>query len=133
MRYIGIIFVITFVVANLLILVNIVIAMMADTYSNMTSFRKGLHNYNIVRLVPEYEVDRVYGVLHLTFPFSLIAFFMLPYYLFAKDKKSMKLCTRRIFVAIYMIAELPILSATFMVMNVTMLPFAYLKTCWHKL
>ena len=51
----GIVFVFSFVFINLLILINVVIAMMADTYSIMSSQRLGIYCYSVIRTVPSYS------------------------------------------------------------------------------
>ena len=48
-RKVGIYFVLIFVLMNLLVFINVVIAMMADTYVLMTSVKKGVYNYNIIK------------------------------------------------------------------------------------
>ena len=45
LRQVGIWMVLVFVFINVLILLNVVIAMMADTYALMSSMRKGVYNY----------------------------------------------------------------------------------------
>lgn len=79
-----------YVASNILILLNIVIALMSDTYQTMTSVRKGLYNYNIVQIEPSYKLDKYYGGLIIfNPPFSIISFLLLPFYLTIKDKKRL--------------------------------------------
>lgn len=54
MYWLGVYNTLTFVFINILVLINVVIAMMTDTYSLMTSVRKGLYNYNIIKATPSY-------------------------------------------------------------------------------
>lgn len=92
LRQFGIGFVLSFVFINMLLLLNIVIAMMADTYAMMTSVRRGIYNYNVVRVSPAYRLDKNYGGLTLLFPpFCLISTFcLLPYYMCVKDTKRLR-------------------------------------------
>lgn len=92
LREVGIFLVLFYVFLNMLILLNIVIAMMADTYVMMTSVRKGIYNYNIIKVAPTYKLDKYYGGLSmLTPPFCLIGTFcLLPYYLSVHDKKRLE-------------------------------------------
>ena len=90
MRDVGVYFVLTFNFINVLILLNVVIALMADTYSLMSGVRKGLYNYSIVKTVPAYKLDSYYGGLALLMPpFCLFTFFCMPYYLCVKDRKRL--------------------------------------------
>ena len=83
----GIYFTLIYVFINLLVLLNVVIAMMADTYALMTSVRKGLYNYNIIKTAPAYKLDKYYGgLVLLSAPFSIISFFLIPFYCCIKDK-----------------------------------------------
>lgn len=54
MYWLGVYNTLTFVFINILVLINVVIAMMTDTYALMTSVRKGLYNYNIIKATPSY-------------------------------------------------------------------------------
>ena len=47
-----------FVFLNVLVLLNFVIAMMADTYTIMTSVRSGLYNYSIIESAPSIKPEK---------------------------------------------------------------------------
>ena len=51
---IGIYFVLSFVFLNLIILINVVIAMMTDTYSYMTFRKLGIYSHNLIKAAPSY-------------------------------------------------------------------------------
>ena len=129
----GIIFILVFVFLNLLILLNILIAMMADTYSLMTSVRKGLYNGNIIRAIPAYKTNKYYGgLLILIPPFSILSFLLLPFYLCIKDKNKLKFLTNTVFMTLYTTVAF-FLSLIYIISNLIMTPFAYLKTLAHKI
>ena len=86
-KMIGIYSVLFFVFLNVLVLLNFVIAMMADTYAMMTSVRNGLYNYSIIKSAPSFKPEKQYGGLILTPPFCLISFLALPLYILIKDKR----------------------------------------------
>ena len=132
MRYLGIAYVISFVVIQFLILVNIVIAMMADTYSQMTSFRPGLHNYHIVSLNKQFKFDKVYGPLHYVNPLSIVTFFLIFCYINTKSRKSKKVLSHRLQITCFVVVVLPMEIVLFMAINLILSPFAYLKICHHK-
>ena len=96
-RLIGVWFLLTFVLINLLILVNVVIAMMADTYALMTSVRKGVYNFNIIQTASAYKIDKYYGGLVICMPpFCAITFLLLPFYIGIKDKEKLKVFNERV-------------------------------------
>lgn len=128
----GIIFILVFVFLNMLILLNILIAMMADTYSLMTSVRKGLYNGNIVRAIPAYKTNKYYGgLLILIPPFSILSFLLLPVYFCLKDKAKLKFLTNTVFMTLYCVVSF-FLSIYYVIANLLMMPFAFLKTVMHK-
>ena len=90
MRQISKYFVLSFVFVNALILLNVVIAMMADTYNFMTSKKIGVYNHSVIRTSPAYANDKYYGALaFLNAPFACLPFLTIPYYLCVKDKKRL--------------------------------------------
>ena len=83
----GIYFVLVFVFINLVILINVVIAMMADTYGLMSSIRLGQYSHSVIKTAPAYKPDKHYGALaFLPAPFAAISFLTIPYYLCVTDK-----------------------------------------------
>ena len=122
-----------YVFLNVLVLFNVVIAMMADTYALMTSQRRGLYNYNIIKSVSIYKLDKRYGALILLImPLNVIAFLLLPFYILIKDKKRLVAFNRRVYSILYACFAI-VLTAIYLALNLTIMPFAYLKTCAHKI
>lgn len=122
----------TYVFINMLVLLNVVIAMMADTYALMTSVRKGLYNYTIIKTQSSYMTNKYYGgLLVLNAPFSVISFCLLPFYCFIRDKKKLESFNTRFYLFMQGCFYVP-LSAVFISLNLLMVPFAFLKTCVHK-
>ena len=73
MMYIGHVFLILYVTANLFLLLNMVVAMMADTYANMSEVKRGLYNFQVLRIVPYYRLHKYYGLaVALTPPFHVL-------------------------------------------------------------
>ena len=133
LRQIGIWLVIACVFINVLILLNVVIAMMADTYALMSSMRKGVYNYNIVKLYSSYKIDKYFGGLIINWPpVFIVSFLLLPFYMIYRNNKKMLLkINKHLFSIVYCILLIP-LSGIFIIFNMLMLPFAFLKTLIHK-
>ena len=106
--------------------------MMADTYAIMSSVRKGIYNYNIIKFAPSYKPEKHYGSL-VVFgaPFNMITFFLLPVFICLKDKKKIERLNNFLYLVYYAVLSVP-LSAIFMSLNSLMTPFAYIKTCANK-
>ena len=129
---IGIYFVLFFVFINVVVLLNVVIAMMADTYAMMTSVRRGIYNYNIIKIAPSYLPDKHYGGL-IVFgaPLNLLVFLLLPAFVCLKDKRKLVRLNNFLYLLYYALLSVP-LSAIFVAMNLFLSPFAYVKTCANK-
>ena len=52
LKYFGHAYIILYLFINLLLLLNMVIAMMADTYAQMAEVKMGLYKYQILRIMP---------------------------------------------------------------------------------
>ena len=52
LKYFGHCYIILYLFINLLLLLNMVIAMMADTYAQMSEVKMGLYKYQILRIMP---------------------------------------------------------------------------------
>ena len=122
-----------FVILNVLILLNVVIAMMADTYAVMTSVRRGLYNYNILQVTAGYKPDAYYGgLMVLPPPMCVLSFLLLPFYIFIRDRATLRSFNLGVYKGFYGIG-LVVYGAIFLAINLILTPFAYLKTCAHKI
>ena len=107
--------------------------MMADTYTVMTSLRRGLFNYNIIKMASCYKLDKYYGglVLHVP-PFSIFSFIMIPFYLCISDKSTLASMNKGFYICSAVTLYIP-LSVIFIAINILLMPFAYLMTIIQKL
>ena len=117
----------------MLILINVVIAMMADTYAMMTSVRKGVYNYNIIQTSAAYKLDKYYGGLIIWMPpFCIFTFALIPFYICIKDREKLKVFNERVLMVSYMIILVP-LCFVHAAINLILVPLAYLKNICHKI
>ena len=117
----------------MIILINVVVAMMADTYGIMTPLRLGIYSHAVIKTAPAYAPNKFYGPLALLPPpFCAISFLTLPFYLCVKDKARLEKFTKRFNMGFYFFVSI-IISLVFVAINLVLLPFAYLKTIWHKI
>ena len=83
----AIIFHIVVLLVNMLLLLNLVIAIMSDTYRRYSDVRLGLFAQGIIEAIPSYKNDRRYGALISAFPpFNLLTMGCLPVMLCIKDR-----------------------------------------------
>jgi len=82
--------------------------------------------------MPKHAYDEHYGALSIfPFNFSWISLLVMPFLLYIKDKETLKYINGVCYYLVYSPLSLLIL-AIFVVVNLILLPFAYLKTVLHK-
>ena len=121
------------VLLNCILLLNFVIAMLADTYSKLTNQSLGLYYDGVIARIPVYEDDLKYGGLIVgTPPFNLIAIFLLPYYFCVKEEKRL-VAVNEAFKKLVFLPIALIMSCLFAAFSLLMVPFAYLQAIRIKL
>jgi len=131
-KIIGEVFIVIAVLINSVVLLNFIIAILADTYSKLSVQSLGIYYDGIIARIPMYEDDMRYGGLIVAAPpLNLLAVVMVPFYLFIKDDKKL----RQVNEAYTKFAFLPlalILTLIFMALNLVSLPFAYIFAIMKK-
>ena len=90
LRDYGIYLVIIYSFINVLILLNVVIAMMADTYALLSSVRQGVYNYSVLSIFSSYKLDKDYGgLIVFVYPYSIAGTLMLPFFCCIKNKQRL--------------------------------------------
>ena len=118
---------------NIVLILNLLIAIMSDTYARMSDLRGGLYWSIVIREMPKYKYDQHYGILvMMPFIFSWVGMFCLPFLLCIKDLKRLVRINEVLFFIAYSFI-MPFLLALFISVNLILLPFAYLKTILHKI
>ena len=135
-KYLGHAFIIIYLMLNLILLLNMVIAMMSETYANMNSERIGIYNYQILRVRPQYKFNKYYGGMVASIPpFNILNFLVsFPLYiLWRNDLEKVKGLTKFVLSMNFYLFVLPLHILIFTVCNLVILPFAYLKTIVAKM
>ena len=119
-------------IINAVVLLNFIIAILADTYSNLASSKLGLYYDGLISKINVYEDDKFYGGLIVGIPpFNVLAILMAPFYLYIKDQKLLKKVNDAFTKVIFGPAALAI-TALFVALNLVLLPFAYLAAIYKK-
>ena len=83
---VGKIFVVVSLIINAVVLLNFIIAILADTYSNLAGSRLGLYYDGLISKINIYEDDKFYGGLIVGIPpFNVLAILVAPVYIYVKD------------------------------------------------
>ena len=132
-RYLGQFFIVSFAFVNTLLLLNMVVAMMADTYAAMMETKDGIYNHAILSTVSQFRMSKTYGGLITGMPgLNLINLLFNPLFICIKKRETLRKITGALAILNYMFI-LPIVVAIFMALNALLLPFAYLRTCFTKI
>ena len=127
-------FVVFTIIINSIILLNFIIAILADTYSTLSQKKLGLYYDGIIARIPVYEDDSRYGGLIIgTPPFNIFAIFLVPLFCcFRKNEKRAQLVNERFTKVAYAPIALLILLI-FASLTLVMIPFGYIIAIYHKL
>jgi len=73
---------------NMVLIINLLIAFMSDTYARLSQVRVGLYWSSVIKEMPKYAYDKHYGVLVMfPFVFSFIGFLLLPCFALCGERK----------------------------------------------
>ena len=129
----GHLFMISFLFMNLLIFLNLVIAMMSNSYSRMLSLRQGIYNYEIIRALPIFRMNKYYGgIIAMTPPLNILCLLVAPLFLkWRNNYDRLKTLTKLIMVFNYKV-HLLLTCVIFIACNLVLAPFAYFRTVVAK-
>ena len=129
----GRIFIAFAVLANCVVLLNFIIAILADTFSKLSMRSLGIYYDGLIARIPVYEDDARYGGLIVGLPpFNVIALLMVPFYCCVKDERTLRNVNNK-FTQILFIPIALVFTAIFMAFNLLLLPFAFLAAIYKKL
>ena len=119
-------------ILNMILMINLLIAIMSDTYASLSTVRNGLYLKMVIWEMPKLAYDSQYGVLSMVpYPLSWLGLLALPFLFFIKDRETVKtinsVCQNIVFLPISLC-----LLAIFMIVNLVLIPLAYVKTAVHK-
>ena len=112
---------------NMLLLLNLVIAIMADTWATLSEVKLGLYLKGIVEAIPTYKNDKRYGgLISMAPPFNTLALLLFPFYHCIKDEK--KLASFNKFVCkLYYFPIALLFTGVFLAGSILMTPIAWIK------
>lgn len=131
-RIFGIIFLMVYLVVNVLLLMNYVIAIMTDRYTALQESRLGLFYDGLVSSMAEYKCDSSYGFLITNFlPLNPLNLLLAPLFVYTK-KENLKKLNWGLMVAGYCPIAL-FVTIIFFVLNVVFVPLAYVVAIFKKI
>lgn len=119
---------IVFILVNLVLMLNLVIAILSSTFAKYEVIKMGLYNNVLAELFPIMQWDDHYGALVCAKPpFNLLAIPFVPFYFVITDKEKLFKFNNLLCHLMYIPISL-VLMVCFNLMNLCMIPIAY---CYH--
>ena len=130
--YYGIFMHVAVLFLNMILLLNLLIAIMSDEYAALSNVRVGLYWGSVINEMPKYVYNKKYGSLTM-FPFiySWLSLIVMPFLICISDSSTLQKINHVAYIIVYAPISLVILLV-FMCVNLILLPFAYLMTVVHK-
>ena len=86
MKYVGIGYHYIYLMVNLVLMLNFVIAILSDTYSSLSNLKEGLYYNELIKKFPANDWDHKYGCLACASnPFNILLLFFIPYMLYIEE------------------------------------------------
>ena len=132
-KYYGLILEICVIFTNMILMINLLIAMMSDMYVSLSEVKLGLFWAQVILELPRYEYHPNYGLLSMSpFIYSWFSFLCIPALIIMKDnERVLRKINNVFFLFVYFPISL-VLLAIFMSVNMALIPYAYVKTIIHK-
>ena len=117
---------------NMILVINLLIAIMSDMYSRMADLKVGLYWSTVIKEMPKYKYHDFYGALVMfPFIFSWMGFLFLPLLVFIKKRRVLRKVNNTCFMIVFSF-QAAVVLVVFMGVNLLLLPVAFLKTTVHK-
>ena len=132
-RYYGIFLHLAVLFSNMILMINLLIAIMSDTYSSLSEVRTGLYWAQVIKEMPKLAHDKYYGSLAMfPFPFGWLSIISMPFLLCSNNKDWLE-SVNNVFMHIVYFPVMLVLLVIFITVNLVLIPIAYLKTIAHKI
>jgi hypothetical protein len=120
------------IIVNLILLLNLVIAILAETYARFSQLKLGLYYDGVVDAISQYKYDKRYGAMITAVPpFNVIMFLFTPIFYCVKNQKKLRAINSCLsHMAYFPIAM--ILVVVFGICNMALIPFAYFAALFSK-
>ena len=128
MRYVGVAYHYIYLLVNLVLMLNFVIAILSDTYSSLSNLKEGLYYNELIKKFPANDWDPKYGCLACaSSPFNILLLFFIPYMLYIEGDEAALVRVNEIACYIVYVPLAVAVSAIFFVINTILVPIAYVS------
>lgn len=132
-QYIGLFFMLIYVVLNLVIIINLVVAILSTTYSDYSEYQRGLYYDTLIQSLPVNQYHKYYGCMVTTPSILSVTMLILAPFLWLLQcvPRLLKSINRTICTVMYMPMGL-IALIVFLLVSIVSLPFAWFYTVVTK-
>jgi hypothetical protein len=122
-----------FIVVNMVMFVNLMIAILSETYQRLSSQRLGLYYDGVIEVIPAYKYKKFYGALIAACPpFNLLVLPFMPLFIYTRHPKKVRRLNNILVKVIF--SPFAIIYGVFFALgNLLMMPFAYVYVLYCKI
>lgn len=118
------IYLVTFLILNLIIILNLVIAILATTYEEYSGYKRGLYYDTLVRTVPRLQSHKHYGAIVCALgPLNGLVVVISPLYFIVRDPAWLKAINKGLCFVFYLPNALVVI-VLWVALNIVLIPFA---------
>eukprot|EP00347_Sterkiella_histriomuscorum_P010999 403374131 len=126
--YIGKAYHLMFLIVNMVLLLNLMIAILSTTFSNLHQLQLALYYDEILEAIPQYQYDKIYGsLICATPPINILMFPAIFAYKIIKDKQKLQKLNE-VLVRLAYLPQIFMLLPFFLIGNLVFIPLAYFMT-----
>jgi len=116
----------------MVLLVNLIIAILSETYQRLSIQKLGLYYDGVIEVIPAYKYKKFYGALIAACPpFNLLVLPFLPFFALTNKKTKVRRLNNALVKVIFFPFAL-IYASLFSLINILMWPLAYVVTIYRK-
>jgi hypothetical protein len=116
----------------MVLLVNLIIAILSETYQRLSIQKLGLYYDGVIEVIPAYKYKKFYGALIAACPpFNLLVLPFLPFFALTNKKTKVRRLNNALVKVIFFPFAL-IYATLFSLINILMWPLAYVVTIYRK-
>ena len=132
-QIVGTLYQILVLCSNMLLLMNLLIAVMSETYQRFTKFKTGLLHKAIIFRMPVYKFEKSYSCLiSAPAPLNVLVVPFLPYFFISTNVRLTRWVNKQVLKLLYLPVAF-VAVTTFFVGNLICLPLAFVKALFHKM
>ena len=110
-----------------MIVINLVVAILSNIFTNFAAFGRGLYNDMLIRLVPIFKYHKSYGSMACAYPpMSILMFAVSPLFFLFNENSSVIKTMNKALCILYYIPVAIVVTIVFFILSLLCIPYAYI-------